>query len=106
MDHFSKKRDDELKLANLRAELDRIDHRLLETIRARLDCCCRIGLLKRDAAIPMMQPQRIGIVQQRAADFARAHGLSAAFLHNVYELLIAETCRLEDEIIGPSADAG
>jgi chorismate mutase len=54
----------------------------------------------------MMQPHRIGVVQARAAAFAAEHGLSPAFLHALYELIITETCRLEDEIIGaPSTSA-
>jgi len=87
------------RLEALRGELDAVDGRLRETLRDRLDCCVRIGQLKRDSAIPMMQPQRIGIVQQRAAAFAAEHGMSPSFLRALYELIIAETCRIEDEII-------
>ncbi len=87
-------------LQSLRAELDGLDRSLLETLRQRLDCCCRIGLHKRDHAIPMMQPHRIGVVQERAATFAAEHGMNPEFLRTLYELVITETCRLEDEIIG------
>lgn len=87
----------------LRDELDGLDRMLLETLRQRLDCCCRIGLHKRDHAIPMMQPHRIGVVQERAAAFAAEHGMSPVFLRALYELIITETCRLEDEIIGVPA---
>ena len=90
-------------LQQLRDELDGLDRTLLETVRRRLDCCCRIGLHKRDHAIPMMQPHRIGVVQARAAAFAAAHGMSPDFLRSLYELIITETCRLEDEIIGVPA---
>jgi len=51
----------------------------------------------------MMQPQRIGVVQQRAAEFAASHGVSGSFLKELYDLIIAETCRLEDKIIGSAA---
>jgi len=87
-------------LQALRDELDALDRTLLETLRQRLDCCCRIGLHKRDHAIPMMQPHRIGVVQERAATFAAEHGMNPEFLRTLYELVITETCRLEDEIIG------
>ncbi|MBT2326955.1 chorismate mutase family protein [Variovorax paradoxus] len=87
-------------LQALRDELDGLDRTLLETLRQRLDCCCRIGRHKRDHAIPMMQPHRIGVVQERAAAFAAEHGMSPTFLRALYELIITETCRLEDEIIG------
>jgi chorismate mutase len=90
-------------LQALRVELDGLDKTLLETLRQRLDCCCRIGLHKRDHAIPMMQPHRIGVVQERAAAFAAEHGMSPVLLRALYERIIAETCRLEDEIIGVPA---
>ncbi|SOE06210.1 chorismate mutase [Variovorax sp. YR752] len=93
-------------LQSLRDELDGLDRTLLETLRQRLVCCCRIGLHKRNHAIPMMQPHRIGVVQERAAVFAAEHGMSPSFLRALYELIITETCRLEDEIIGaPDAAA-
>lgn len=93
-------------LQALRDELDAIDHRLLADVRDRLAVCCRIGLHKKAHAVPMMQPARIGVVQQRAADFAAAHGLSGDFLRRLYELIIGETCRLEDEIIGSDGGHG
>ena len=87
-------------LQTLRDELDGLDRVLLETLRRRLDCCCRIGLHKRDHSIPMMQPHRIGVVQERAAAYAAEHDMNAVFLRSLYQLIIAETCRLEDDIIG------
>lgn len=84
----------------LRKELDDIDGSLLESLRRRLECCVRIGVHKKFHAIPMMQPHRIGFVQQRAAEFAAKNGLNPSFLHALYVLIIAETCRLEDEVIG------
>ena len=47
----------------------------------------------------MMQPHRIGVVQQRAARFAEANGLDLAFMKQLYDLIIGETCRIEDLII-------
>lgn len=91
-------------LQALRDELDGIDWRLMEALRQRLDCCCRIGLHKRNHAIPMMQPQRIGLVQQRAAEFAAKHGIRGDFLRSLYALVIEETCRLELEVIAAPAE--
>lgn len=91
----------------LRGELDRIDVVLLGAVRDRMACCVRIAAHKREHAVPMMQPARIEVVQQRAADYAETHGLDAGFLRRLYELLIEEACRLEDLVIGaPGADAG
>ncbi|QBJ94606.1 chorismate mutase family protein [Rhodococcus sp. ABRD24] len=91
---------DQPDLEALRAELDGIDRRLLEDIGARIDVCVRIAQVKRDRQIPMMQPHRVNLVQDRAEDFARTHGLSPAFLRRLYDVLIGETCRVEDLVIG------
>lgn len=89
----------ERELADLRAELDGIDDRLLDDIRARIEVCTRIAHVKRRHAIPVMQPRRVGAVHEHAHDYALDHDLSPSFLHELYDLLIAETCRVEDEIV-------
>jgi len=86
-------------LHELRTRLDAIDVALLDTIRDRIRCCLQIGEVKRHAGIPMMQPQRIDAVQGRAAAYGNDHGLNPAFLGRVYDVIIAETCRLETEVI-------
>lgn len=96
----------ETHLASLRAELDSIDARLLETVRDRIEVCSRVALVKREFDIPMMQPDRVGVVQERARAFGRANSLSEEFLVAVYELLIGEACRVEDLIIDAGTGVG
>lgn len=83
-----------------RAELDKIDEQLLNILRQRIDCCIQIAQYKHEHKIPMMQPQRINLVQERSARYAIEHGINPEFLHRLYELIIAETCRVEDLVIG------
>lgn len=93
------------KLSELRRELDDIDDTLRRAIRDRIDVCVRVAQVKRAFDIPMMQPGRVGIVTQRARDFATDNDMSADFLEEIYRLLIAEACRVEDEIIdSPGSD--
>ena len=54
----------------------------------------------------MMQPPRIGVVQQRAARFAEANGLDLTFMKQMYDLIIGETCRIEDLIIDADTEPG
>lgn len=92
-------------LEKFRCQLDAIDATLLETVRERLLLCLQIGEWKRASHVPMMQPSRVHVVQERARQFARQHNLSPEFFSSLYELLIAETCRLEDLVIdGPEAN--
>ena len=92
-------------LADLRAELDGIDVQLLDTLKQRLQICARIAVYKKTHTIPMMQPHRIGLVQKRAADFAKDHGINPIFLRQLYELIIQETCSLEENIISGNEQA-
>lgn len=96
----------DIRLTPLRRELDEIDGRLREAVRERIDVCSRVALVKREFDIPMMQPGRVGLVQERAREFARAHGLSEDFLTGIYDLLIAEACRVEDLIIDSDSAVG
>lgn len=91
-------------LETLRTELDRIDVEFLAALGARVAVCRRIAHHKREHGVPMMQPHRIGVVQQRAARFAEATGLDLTFMKQLYDLIIAETCRIEDLIIDAGAD--
>lgn len=87
-------------LEALRAELDQIDDEVMDALRRRLECCVRIGELKRDAGIAMMQPGRIQYVRSRISRYAANAGLSERFLLDVYALVVEEACRLETDIIG------
>lgn len=86
-------------LETLRADLDRIDAEFLAALGARVAVCRSIAYYKREYGVPMMQPHRIGVVQQRAARFAEANGLDLTFMKQLYDLIIGETCRIEDLII-------
>jgi chorismate mutase len=92
-------------LEAMRAELDCVDKRLLESLRDRLECCRSIARHKRMFDVPMMQEHRIDIVQQRADRYGREHDIDLEFLRQLYTLIIDETCRVEDLLIGaPTAD--
>lgn len=86
-------------LERLRAQLDALDQALLDTVRDRIRCCVRIAGVKRRHGVPMMQPHRIAIVQERASSYGAEHGVDATFLRRLYDLIIAETCRVEDLVI-------
>ncbi|GLY52650.1 chorismate mutase family protein [Lentzea sp. NBRC 102530] len=88
------------RLEELRRELDAIDVRLLNDLRDRIGVCVRIAEHKLEHDVPMMQPHRIGIVQRRAAEFGAEHDVDQDFLRRLYDLIIAETCRVEDVVMG------
>jgi chorismate mutase len=88
-----------VELEALRSKLDGIDALLLECVRDRICVCLEIADVKRRDDVAMMQPHRIAFVQERAARFGAEHGIDGDFLRRLYELIIGETCRLEDLVI-------
>ncbi|KUL35396.1 4-amino-4-deoxychorismate mutase [Streptomyces sp. NRRL F-4489] len=90
----------EQQLAALRAELDALDEQLLDVVRRRVEVCVRIAHHKSAHGVPMMQPHRIGVVHERAARYGERHGVDREFLRRLYDLIIEETCRVEDLVMG------
>jgi 4-amino-4-deoxychorismate mutase len=95
-------------LEELRSRLDAIDESLLDQLRRRIECCAQIARVKQAHGVPMMQPHRIGIAQARAARYGQDHGISQDFLRRLYDLIIDETCRVEELVMGapPGEAAG
>ena len=93
------------RLEELRSRLDDLDERLLEVLARRFDVCREVALHKAEANIPMMQPGRVSEVKRRAVRNGQSRGLAEGFTVALYELVIAEACRIEDEILDGAAGA-
>jgi chorismate mutase len=83
-----------------RRRLDALDEEIARLLGARFDVCREIALYKRDHAIPMMQPGRVSEVRARYRARGAECGLPADFTNALFDVLIAATCKMEDELIG------
>lgn len=93
-------------LTALREQIDRIDERLLSALAERVAVCREVAEHKRVEGIPMMQPDRVAIVEDRWAELARARELDEDFARRLCRAVIEEGCRVEDAIIdGTDPDA-
>ncbi len=86
-------------LETFRAEIDLLDAELIALLGKRLKICREVAEYKRQAVIPMMQTGRVHQVKERAKRLAASHGIEENFILAIYDLIIAEACRLEDRII-------
>lgn len=86
-------------LEPFRRRLDRLDGEIAERLGERFEICREIALYKREHEIPMMQPDRVAEVRSRYLARGAEVRLPADFTANLFELLIAATCRMEDELI-------
>lgn len=92
-------------LASFRERIDRVDEQLLSALAERIAICREVADCKRAEGIAMMQPDRVAAVEERWAELATARGLDAGFARSLAQAVIAEGCRVEDEIIGDGQPA-
>jgi len=86
-------------LEPFRRRLDEIDEQIAKLLGERLDICRDVAVYKSEHEIPMMQPDRVKIVRERYLARGAEVGLPPEFTSELFELLIATTCRLEDELM-------
>ena len=93
-------------LEPFRNRLDTIDDQIATLLGERLQICREVAVYKSEHEIPMMQPDRVKIVRRRYLDRGAEHGLPEEFTSDLFDLLIATTCRLEDELMDRLAADG
>jgi chorismate mutase-like protein len=86
-------------LESYRNRLDLIDDQIAHLLGERFDICRAVAHYKSAHGIPMMQPDRVAEVRARYLTRGAAAGLPPDFSAELFELLIAATCRVEDQII-------
>lgn len=86
-------------LEPFRRRLDGIDEQIAGLLGERLEICREVAAYKSEHGIPMMQPERVKVVRRRYLDRGAEAGLPQEFSSDLFDLLIATTCRLEDELM-------
>lgn len=93
-------------LASFRRRLDELDDQISQLLGERFDVCRDVAAYKREREIPMMQPERVNEVRQRYLERGAQADLPSTFVEELFDLIIAATCAMEDEIIGAPASHG
>lgn len=82
-----------------RARLDELDDQIARLLGERFQICREIALYKREHEIPMMQPSRVAEVRARYLARGADAALPPDYTKALFELTIAATCKMEDELI-------
>jgi chorismate mutase len=82
-----------------RSRLDRIDDEIARLLGERFELCRQIARYKREHDMPMMQPHRVVAVRERYMARGEEAKLPPEFTADLFELLIAATCKEEDELM-------
>jgi chorismate mutase len=86
-------------LEPFRRRLDEIDDAIAKLLGERLDICREVAVYKSEHEIPMMQPDRVKLVRERYLARGAEANLPQDFTAELFDLLIATTCKLEDELM-------
>jgi 4-amino-4-deoxychorismate mutase len=82
-----------------RRRLDGLDDQIAGLLGERFEVCREIARYKRAHNIPMMQPDRVAAVRDRYLARGGEAKLPPEFTADLFELLIAATCKEEDELM-------
>lgn len=86
-------------LEPFRRRLDEIDDSIAKLLGERLEICREVAVYKSEHEIPMMQPDRVKLVRERYLARGAEANLPQDFTADLFDLLIATTCKLEDELM-------
>ena len=86
-------------LEPFRRRLDVLDDEIARLLGERFEICREVAIYKSENEIPMMQPGRVEVVRNRYLARGAEANLPADFTGDLFDLLIAATCRAEDELM-------
>ncbi len=81
------------KISHLRAEISRIDSRIIQQIADRMKCVEEIGKLKQQYQIPVLQIDRWESLLKDHIDKAEKKGLEGEFIKAIFELIHAQAVK-------------
>ncbi|MGO9320846.1 MAG: chorismate mutase [Solirubrobacteraceae bacterium] len=82
-----------------RRRLDELDDQIARLLGERFEVCREIANFKRAHDLPMMQPGRVAEVRARYLARGREVELPPGFTEELFAVLIAATCKMEDELM-------
>jgi 4-amino-4-deoxychorismate mutase len=91
-------------LDRFRVRLDEIDDALAYLLGERFQICREVASYKSEHEIAMMQPGRVEQVRARYMERGSEVNLPAEFSADLFELVIAATCKMEDQLMEASAE--
>jgi len=90
-------------LQDLRAQVDRLDHDLLELMSQRLKLSHRLGTLKKEYDLPILQPKRWEQILETRHREGASMGLNLSFLNKWLQLMHQESIQRQLDMYRPDS---
>ena len=82
----------------IREKIDRIDSKLLELIAERFSFLPEVVKYKNEAGLDIKDEARERAIMERQLTRAKARGLNASLVRELFELIFEESRRIQDEL--------
>ena len=86
------------KLANLRTQIDVVDHKLTETLGKRMKIADKIGVLKKDNNVAILQNKRWNEILEKMIQEGKENGLSKEFILKIYKAIHQESINHQNKL--------
>ena len=86
------------KLANLRTQIDVVDHKLTETLGKRMKIADKIGVLKKDNNVAILQNKRWNEILEKMILEGKENGLSKEFILKIYKAIHQESINHQNKL--------
>ena len=93
------------KLTQFRKDIDELDQIIVTSLAKRIGICREVAVYKSKENIPMMQTERVIAVKKNRRVLAEKLGINPDYIEEIYNCIINESCRVEDEIIDSLKDS-
>jgi len=84
-------------IAEIRDKIDQIDGDLVRLLRERLELARKIGRIKYKNNLPVRDPDRESNMNAKLKAMTDKDLLTKKFIHNVWQLILAESHRVQQE---------
>lgn len=88
----------ENELAAYREHINECDHMLMHLLHSRMRVCELIGTYKKKEDMDIWQPDRYQQLRERWVKEAEKEGLNATFAEKLFEIIHAESIRLQQKV--------
>ena len=86
-------------LAELRADVDRVDALLIQALTDRMDLIQRLGALKREHQLAVLQPRRWAAMVHERLELARQAGLSTQMVLRLFQTIHQESISVQTALL-------